>query len=48
MESLGAVPGTKTAVTTDRERELRRSVAEARAGDDGYVVQLAFALDDNP
>src|SRR5215213_1027354 len=36
----------KSTVTTDRERELRRGVAKARAGDDGHTVQLAFALDD--
>src|SRR5215203_6083226 len=41
-----AVSGAEIAVTADRERELRRGVAEAGAGDDGHAVQLALALDD--
>src|SRR5215216_545744 len=44
----GAVSGMKTAVTTDRERELWCGVAEARTGDDRHSVKLALALDDGP
>jgi hypothetical protein len=33
------------AVTTDRESELRCGVSEARACDNRYTLQLAFALD---
>src|SRR5680860_231291 len=42
----GAISGTKTAVSADRERELRCGVAEARAGDDGHAVKFSFAFDD--
>src|SRR5918994_2213572 len=44
-ESGGSLPSVQPAVTTDRESELRRGVAEARPGDDGHTVQLALALD---